>query len=125
MRKFALVLTVLPLFAACQNFGWEGAGGGVSPEQKARGIQDVSALATAHETESYFRSVRRRSDGLNNAFGRDLGSMLDFWDRHFWNYDKNDPYVNYPSDTTRLEHLGRLGLTTVSSLPVVDDITRR
>lgn len=125
MRKFALVLTILPVLAACQNFGWEGAGGKISPEQKARGIKDVQALSSAHETESFFRGVRRRSDGLNNAFGRDLMSIQSFWDRYFWNYDANDPYVNYPSDTTRLEHVGRFGLSTVTSLPVIDDVTRR
>lgn len=124
MRKFALVLALLP-FAACANFSWEGRGAGVSKEQASRGIKDVSELATEYETQSFFRSVRRRSDGRNNAFGRDLMRMTDFIDRHFWNYDANDPYVNFPSDTTKLEHLGRFGLMTASSLPLVDEVTNR
>jgi hypothetical protein len=125
MRKLALVLTILPVLAACKNFGWEGAGGTMSDEQKARGIKDVQALSSAHDTENFWRGARRRSDGLNNAFGRDLMAIQSFWDRYFMNYDASDPYVNYPSDTTRLEHLGRFGMSTVTALPVIDDITRR
>ena len=41
------------------------------------------------------------------------------------NYDPNDPYINYPSDTTKLEHVGRFTLTTLSSVPGVDEITTR
>ena len=36
-----------------------------------------------------------------------------------------DPYINFPSRTTKLEHMGRFGLNTVSSLPLVDEITTR
>jgi hypothetical protein len=124
MRTFALVLTLLPL-AACSSFGWEGQGAGVSPEQKKRGIRDVAQLSSDYETQSFFRSVRRRMDGRNNAFGRDLMSIQDFLDRHLWNYDVNDPYVNYPSNTTKLEHVGRFGLMVASSVPGVDEITNR
>ncbi|MCK5942297.1 MAG: hypothetical protein KAI24_10040 [Planctomycetes bacterium] len=111
--------------AACSTFGWEGQGAGLTEEQKQRGIKDVTALANEYETQSFFRSVRRRSDGRNNAFGRDLMSITNFLDRHLWNYDENDPYINFPSRTTKLEHVGRFGLNTVSSLPLVDEITTR
>ena len=124
MRKLALVLALIPL-AACSTFGWEGQGAGITKEQKERGIKDVTALANEYETETFFRSVRRRSDGRNNAFGRDLLSVTNFLDRHFWNYDVNDPYINFPSRTTKLEHVGRFGLNTVTSLPLVDEITTR
>ncbi len=124
MRKLALVLTLLPL-AACSTFSWDGQGGGLTKEQKARGMRDVASLSNDFETQSFFRSVRRRSDGRNNAFGRDLMNIQDFFDRHFWNYDQNDPNVNFPSNTTKLEHVGRFALTTVSSLPLVDEITNR
>ncbi|MBL8753627.1 MAG: hypothetical protein JNK15_10020 [Planctomycetes bacterium] len=124
MRKLAIVLTLLPL-AACSTFGWEGQGGGVTAEQRARGIKDVAALSSEYNQQNFYRQVRRRSDGRNNAFGRDLMSIQDFMDRHLWNYNANDPYVNYPSDTTKLEHVGRFGLTTVSSLPLVDEVTNR
>jgi hypothetical protein len=124
MRKLALVLTLLPL-AACSTFGWEGQGAGVTEDQKKRGIKDVSALSSEYNSQAFFRDVRRRSDGRNNAFGRDLMGITDFLDRHIWNYNVNDPYVNYPSDTTKLEHVGRFGLMTLSSVPLVDEITNR
>jgi hypothetical protein len=124
MRKFAIVLALLP-FAACSTFGWEGQGSSLTPEQQQRGIKDVAALSSDYETQSFFRSVRRRSDGRNNAFGRDLMSVSTFIDRHIWNYDANDPYINFPSNTTKLEHVGRFGLNTVTGLPLVDEITTR
>ena len=124
MRKFALALTFLPL-AACSTFSWEGQGANLTEEQQKRGIKDVASLSSAYESQSFFRSVRRRSDGRNNAFGRDLMSVADFIDRHCWNYDANDPYINFPSNTTKLEHAGRFALTTVSSLPLVDEVTNR
>jgi hypothetical protein len=123
MRKLALALVLLPL-AACSTFGWE-SGSTVTSEQQQRGIKDVTTLANKYETESWFRSVRRRSDGRNNAFGRDLMNISDFIDRHFWNYNANDPYINYPSNTTKLEHLGRFGLVTISSIPPIDEFTTR
>jgi hypothetical protein len=124
MRKLALVLTLLPL-AACSTFGWDGQGAGVSKDQKNRGIKDVAALSSEYNQQHFYRQVRRRSDGRNNAFGRDLMSIQDFMDRHLWNYNANDPYINYPSDTTKLEHVGRFGLMTASSLPLVDEVTNR
>ena len=124
MRTFALVLALLPM-AACSTFGWDGQGAGLTAEQRQRGIKDVTALANEYETESFFRSVRRRSDGRNNAFGRDLMSITNFVDRHVWNYDANDPYMNAPSRTTKFEHLGRFGLHTFASLPVVDEVITR
>jgi hypothetical protein len=124
MRKLALALALLPL-AACSTFGWEGQGAGVSKDQKNRGIKDPSALANEYNSQQFFREVRRRSDGRNNAFGRDMMAITDFMDRHLWNYDANDPYINYPSDTTKFEHLGRFGLMTLTSVPGVDEVVNR
>jgi len=124
MRKIALALSILPLFAGCSSFGWAGHGGSLSDEQRRNGLKDVQTLSTAHDTETFFRGLRRRNDGRSNAFGRDLMKIQDFIDRHFWNYDPNDPYVNYPSDTTTFEHLGRFGLTTITSVPGVDGLTK-
>lgn len=124
MPKLALVFTLLPL-AACSTFGWEGQGTSLTDAQKKRGLRDVASLSNEYESQSFFREVRRRSDGRNNAFGRDLMNVTDFIDRHFWNYDVNDPTINYPSNTTKLEHIGRFGLMTVSSLPLVDEVTNR
>jgi hypothetical protein len=111
--------------AACSTFGWEGQGAGVTQEQQQRGIKDVAALANKYETQAFFRSVRRRSDGRNNAFGRDLMNITDFLDRHLWNYDASDPYINFPSNTTKFEHIGRFGLNTAAGLPFVDELTTR
>jgi hypothetical protein len=124
MRKFALVLALLPM-AACSTFGWDGQGAGITQEQQERGIKDVAALANEYDTQAFFRGVRRRSDGRNNAFGRDLTSISRFIDRHIWNYDENDPYINFPSRTTKVEHVGRFALNTVSGLPLVDEVTTR
>jgi hypothetical protein len=124
MRKLALVLTLMPL-AACSTFGWDGQGAGISAEQNQRGIRSVSALSSEYQQQRFFREVRRRSDGRNNAFGRDLMSIQDFLDRNLWNYNINDPNVDYPSDTTKLEHIGRFGLMTVSSVPLVDEVINR
>lgn len=121
MKKLALALMLLPL-GACSQFTWSGQ---AQPTDGPVTMKDVTALASQYETESFFRGVRRRSDGRNNAFGRDLMAIQDFWDRHFWNYDRNDPYVNYPSDTTKLEHLGRFGLTMATSFPPVDEVVNR
>ena len=124
MRKLALALLILPL-ASCQSFTWHGHGTGLTDEQKELGLKDITALSQAYESNAFFSEVRRRSDGRNNAFGRGLMNISDFLDRHFWNYDVNDPYINYPSDTTKLEHLGRFMLTTGTAFPGVDEITNR
>lgn len=124
MRKLALALTVLSL-ASCQSFSWRGHGAGLSSDQKQVGIKDIAALSNQYETEAFFRGVRRRNDGRNNAFGRDLMKIQDFIDRHFWNYDSTDPNVNYPSETSKLEHVGRFFLVTGSSLPAVDEVMTR
>ena len=127
MRKFALVLALIPV-AACSTvtssvdsvFGGE-----LTAEQRARGIKPVATLASDYKWDRYMAKVRRRSDGIDNAFGRDLGSISSFIDRHIYNYDANDPYTNFPSRTTKLEHMGRFGLHTVSSLPLVDEVITR
>jgi hypothetical protein len=124
MRKLALVLALLPL-AGCSSFGWEHQNESLTEEQKERGVKDPAVLVNEYNSQQFFRDVRRRSDGRNNAFGRDLMAISDFMDRHLWNYNANDPSVNYPSNTTKLEHVGRFGLVTVTSLPLVDEITNR
>lgn len=115
MRKSALVLALLPL-AACSTSG------GLTQEQRDRGIKSVAELSSSYESQSYWTGLRQSADGRSNAFGRDLGKVGDFFDRHFWNYDANDPYVNYPTDTTRLGHLGGFGLATLSATPIIGDV---
>lgn len=102
--------------AACSTFG-----SGLTAEQEQRGIKSVSALSSDYESGSFWARVRQRNDGRANAFGRDLQSVQNFFDRHFWNYDVNDPYINYPTDTGRMTHVGRFGTTFVASVPVIGD----
>ncbi|MCA8954020.1 MAG: hypothetical protein KDE27_31210 [Planctomycetes bacterium] len=116
MRKLALVLALLPM-AACSSWG-----SGLTPEQEARGIKSVSALSSDYESDAFWTRLRRSADGRSNAFGRDVRNIGDFFDRHFWNYNANDPYVNYPTDTTRLGHIARGGASFASSTPVVGDV---
>jgi hypothetical protein len=52
-------------------------------------------------------------------------AVQDFIDRHVWNYNQNDPYVNYSNDTTKLGHVGRFGLMQASTVPGVDEIVTR
>lgn len=124
MRKLALVLALLPA-AGCSSFGWEHKNTDASEAQTEGGVKAVESLVNDYNSEQFFRDVRRRSDGRNNAFGRDLMAISDFLDRHLWNYNKNDPSVDYASNTTKLEHVGRFGLVTITSLPLVDEITNR
>lgn len=115
MRKLVLALLLLPM-AACSS---------LSSEQESRGIRSVASLSNEYESGVFWHRLRQRSDGRNNAWGRDLMKINDFFDRHFWNYDVNDPTVNYPSDTTKLDHLGRFGMSVLTSVPGVDEITTR
>ena len=112
MRTLALIL-LLCCVPACSTT-WKGAGSGITPEQKQRGIKDVYALSTAYETQAYFSDLRRRQMGRANAFGRDLRSIGVTFDRHFFNYSPNDPYVNYETDTGYLDHLMRFAISTVA-----------
>jgi hypothetical protein len=102
---------------ACSSWG-----GGLTPEQEARGIKSVSSLSSSYESGAFWTRLRQSSDGRSNAFGRDLRAVGDFIDRHIWNYDANDPYINYPTDTTRLGHTARLGASAVAATPIVGDV---
>ncbi|MFN6196140.1 MAG: hypothetical protein ACK5BN_20195, partial [Planctomycetota bacterium] len=114
MRTFALVLALLPL-GACSWFGLDGKSS--YRESGDREIKSVSSLERTHKRNQFFGELRRRNDGRNNAFGRDLMAIQDFIDRHVWNYNQNDPYVNYSNDTTKLGHVGRFGLMQASTVP--------
>lgn len=109
MSRLALTLPLALTLASCSTFTWEKA-----PKDISSGEIDVDALVAEYETNAYWRSVRARSDGRANAFGRDMGSIVDVFDRYFLNYSVTDPYVNYPSDTGWLEHTGRFGVDMVT-----------
>jgi hypothetical protein len=105
MRRLALIVPLALLLSSCANFSWDKA-----PKEVAPGEIDVEALVAEYETTAYWRSVRARSDGRANAIGRDMGSIVNVFDRYFLNYSASDPYVNYPSDIGWLEHTGRMGV---------------
>lgn len=92
MRKLALVLCLLPI-GACASSG--------SSSVTLSGVRKMSA---DYRSSVHYQAMRRRSDGLSNAFGRDLGSIQSFIDRHVWNYDANDPMVNQPAEVGRVGH---------------------
>ena len=125
MRKFALVLALLPMASCSTFFGGPGARETVTAEQRARGIKPVSVLTSAYNQDRYLGAVGRRSAGISNAFGRDLASITSFMDRHIWNYNQNDPYINAPSQATRLQHVGAFGVDFVTAMPLVDEVTSR
>ncbi len=112
MRSLALLLLICCL-PACKTT-WRGQSSGLTDDQRMRSIKDVSALSSAYETQANFADLRRRRDGRANAFGRDLRSMGVFVDRHFFNYSPDDPYVNYPTETSYLDHLLQFSLLTVA-----------
>lgn len=109
-RHLAIVLLSLSL-VSCQSFTWQGQNANISAEDRAKGLKDVATLAAEYESEAYWRSVRRRSDGRANAFGRDLNSIQTTIDRHFFNYSPEDPYVNFETNVGAGDHLVRFGTT--------------
>ena len=105
MRILAPIL-ILCLLSSCIT--WRGAGiSTLSDDQRARGIQDVETMAGNYQTSKYWRDVRRRYNGRSNAVGRGFAQIQATFDRHFWNYSVDDPYVNYESSLTPGDHLLR------------------
>ncbi|MEM7199416.1 MAG: hypothetical protein AAF628_04070 [Planctomycetota bacterium] len=111
MRKLALLLPVTLLLGSCQTFTWQGQGAGLTDDQVERGIKDTKALVRGYETETYWRGVRARMDGRRNALGRDLGHVQDMIDRHIFGYSPGDPSVNFPTNLSTLDHIGRFPIT--------------
>lgn len=125
MRQLALLLPAAFLMASCSSFVWEGRGKGVTEQQMRDGIPDITKMSDDYNDRAYWRSVRRRKDGRTNAFGRDLDKITDFIDRHLFNYSKHDPSVNFPTDSTMLDHSFQFMVDSVAGrLPIIDDSTR-
>ena len=108
-RKLAWFAPLL-LLSAC-NITWPGQGRGTG-EASTKNVDDIAALQGQYDTTHYFESLRRRKEGLENAFGRDLDSITATIDRHFFNYSADDPHVNHPSSASHFNHLMRFGLNT-------------
>ncbi len=108
MRTLGTLLLLGLLVSLPSCFTWKHAGvSSLSADQEARGIRDVDTLARNYQTRKYFSDVRHRYTGRSNAFGRGLGEIQATFDRHFWNYSIDDPYVNYPSDLGTSDHVLR------------------
>ena len=112
MRKILVALPLAFLMASCSTMTWSGQG--PSRSDSERGAIDVDELTRRYETAKFWRSVRARRDGRVNAFGRDLAAIQNTLDRHFFNYSVTDPSVNYPTDLTIIDHVGRLGVQTLA-----------
>lgn len=106
IRSKLLLAPFAILLASC-NVTWQGQAGGVPREQAERGIKDVAYLSRQYETETYFRQMRQRFDGLSNSFSAGFSNIRDTVDRNFFNYSPSDPYVNYQSALSPGDHLGR------------------
>ena len=104
MKKLALVAPLL-LLSAC-NISWPGQGRGTN-ENSTNDVTDVAALQGQYDTQKYFGDLKRRKDGRENAFGRDLDAITATVDRHFFNYSADDPYVNHPSTASAFNHIMR------------------
>ena len=108
MRIFASALLAVLLTSLTSCITWKGAGvSTLSAKQREMGIEDVHVLARRYEINKYWADARARYEGRNNALGRGLANIQATFDRHFWNYSRNDPYVNYQSDISTTEHVLR------------------
>jgi hypothetical protein len=119
-----LSLAPLVLLAACQSFTWKGQSA-PSADEMARGVKDLPSLTTAYETDKFFSGVRTRMDGRSNAFSRDMDNIIATIDRHFFNYSADDPYVNFPTQYSILDHSLRTGVRLVTPMPLVQEAMRR
>ena len=114
IKKFALIAPLL--FVSACTMTWPGQGRGTA-ENAHNESTDVGSLQGQYDTQKYFSDVKRRKEGRENAFGRDLDSITATVDRHFFNYSADDPYVNHPSTASAFNHLMRF--TIDNSYPAV------
>jgi hypothetical protein len=118
----ALALSAL-LASSCIT--WKGQSGEVTATDASRGLKDVPTLTREYENARFFTALRRRFDGRSNAFQRDLESLTSTIDRHFFNYSVDDPYVNFPTEFGPVDHVLGTAVTTVTPLPLAQDLMRR
>jgi len=115
----------LALFASCRTFTWRGQSADVTAAEASRGIKDVPTLSQEYETAKFFAGLRRRMDGRSNAFARDLDNITSTIDRHLFNYSVDDPYVNFPTQYSMVDHSLRTAVTTVTPMPLAQELMRR
>lgn len=113
LKKFAFVAPLI-LLSACK-ISWTGQGRGAGQTAQTDPTS-VASLQSQYDTQKYFQDLRRRRDGLENSFGRDLASITSTFDRHLFNYSKDDPYVNHPSSASAFNHMMRFTVDTTYPL---------
>ena len=91
------VLVLIPALAvaltSCGSFTWKGRGSGVDKESAELGIKDPVQLKADYDAERYWSFWRNNWDGRMMAIRRDFHMLHQSIDRHFFNYDWNDPYL--------------------------------
>lgn len=123
-KLHALAIVSLALLSSCA-FSWKGQSSEVSAQDASRGLKDVPTLTKQYETQKLFAGLRRRMDGRSNAFARDMDSIVSTLDRHMFNYSADDPYVNFPTEYSILDHSLRTAVKVVTPLPLVQEGLRR
>lgn len=79
---------------------------------------DVASLNDRTERSTYYRNLNLRRAGLTNALDRDLNNITTFIDRHFFNYSVDDPYVNFPTRSSRIGKSGGFVLDELIVTPL-------
>jgi hypothetical protein len=94
-RSLVLILATLPAVAvSCRSFTWKDRGGDMDAEASARGIKSVDQLEDEYDSRRYWDFWRLNWDQRVLAVRRDLHDLHRGFDRHFFNYDWNDPYLS-------------------------------
>jgi hypothetical protein len=94
LRSLAWFLAALPSVAiSCSSFTWKGREGVADPQAAARGIKTIDQLEEEYDSQRYWDFWRRNWDQRVGAIRRDLHEIHRGFDRHFFNYDWNDPYL--------------------------------
>ncbi len=123
-KLHAFAIVPLALLTSCA-FSWKGQSSEVSAQDASRGLKDVPTLSKQYETQKFFSGLRRRMDGRSNAFARDMDNIIATADRHLFNYSADDPYVNFPTEYSILDHSMRTAVKFVTPMPLMQEGLRR
>ena len=74
MRKLALILPLVLLFAGCRS--------------------EADSMVKEYRSDRFFQELSNHQSGRAASFSRDMEHIRKTFDRHFLNYDWDDPYLN-------------------------------